>query len=366
MRLTLVPDGNQTYDIKRIGVRVSLGRKQGCDILLSDVVVSGIHCYITMNSMSAATVEDMSTNGTYINGVKIGKGLKLDVKEGDMLTLGKPSAVGDGQAGCVNFELSFDGERTETPKGGDSVMWRQEIEDLKVLVSQAQHRNDMSERKLQEVSFKFNASESELKRTKEDNVELSVRNDSMRSEIEQLRYRLQSAERTSFEADKRAETLQAKIDYMDKEFSEIAALKGALNLKHTTLSEEIERLRKENYELSNRVFVSGDVKKRLMNNLMTIQQVLGSTMGICEDMSGAPSGMSPPVVQTKRSRDTPARGYPVMEQSVETGKRDNNFFIGSGMTIMADDGIQIDSLAPSRKNTEGDMHKLESLGEETY
>lgn len=332
MRLTLLPESDQTFEIKRIGVRVSLGRKQGCDIILNDIVVSGLHCYITVNSTASGVVEDQSTNGTYVNGVKVGKGMTLELKHGDILTLGKPNAAGQ-QGGSVNFKISFDGSESTNAAGGvGSIVYKQEIEDLKVVASTAQHRSDVSERKAIEMGMKLGTMEADLKRSREENVELSVRNDVMRNEIDQLRMRLLTAERSAADSEKRTETLQTKVDMMSREFDEISALKASLNLKHTTLSQEIDRLRQENFELRNRATMSGDMKKRLMANLSQIQQMAGSSLAMFEeiptvdavrylDSNTTGGGISPPVVQvTKRTRDGPLRAYPVIEHGVESGR----------------------------------------------
>lgn len=340
MRLTLLPDSDQTFEIKRIGVRVSMGRKPECDIILNDIVVSGLHCYVTVLSTGAGVIEDQSTNGTYVNGVKIGKGMTLEVRNGDILTLGKPTGAGV-QTGSVNFKIAFDGSESENATTGiGSVVFKQEIEDLKVVASTAQHRSEMSERKAMEAGMKLGSAESELKKVREDNVELSVRNDVMRKEIEQLRLRLVNAEKTAADADRRADALQARIDMMSREYDEIQMLKVSLNLKHTSLSQEIERLRQENFDLRNKVAISGDVKRRIMNNLMQIQQLAGSTSAALDETSTMDSnttgGGSPPVVQINKR---PARGYPYVEQGVEGARSTEEYDMTgfAGKTITADD-----------------------------
>jgi pSer/pThr/pTyr-binding forkhead associated (FHA) protein len=354
MRLTLLPDSDQTFEIKRTGVRVSVGRKQGCDIILNDIVVSGLHCYITVVSTVSAVIEDQSTNGTYVNGVKIGKGMTLELKNGDILTLGKPTAAG-AQTGSVNFKVSFDGSESETAASGvGSFVYKQQIEDLKVAASTAQHRSEVSEKKAMEAGMKLGSVDSELKKTREDNVELSVRNEVMRGEIEQLRLRLINAERSANDNEKRAEALQAKIDMMSREYDEIQTLKVSLNLKHTSLSQEIERLRQENFDLRNRVTISGDMKKRLASNLLQIQQLAGATGALLEDngfdsnTTGGYGGSQPaplsPIVQVKRSKETlPTRGqwYGYTDRGVEQGlaKTPEEYDIANfaGKTITADD-----------------------------
>jgi len=342
MRLTLLPESDQTFEIKRIGVRVSLGRKPDCDIIMNDIVVSGVHCYITVLSTVSAAIEDQSTNGTYVNGVKIGKGMTLEVRNGDILTLGKPTAAGV-QTGSVNFKVAFDGSESENATTGiGSLVYKQEIEDLQVVASTAQHRSEMSERKAMEAGLKLGSAESELKKIREDNVELSVRNDVIRREIDQLRLRLGTADKTAQDAERRADALQAKIDMMSREYDEIQMLKVSLNLKHTTLSQEIERLRQENFDLRNKVAISGDLKRRIMTNLLQIQQLSGSTSSMLDESSSYDSNttgaMSSPVVQvTKRN----PRGYPYVEAGVESGRvrspQEYDMTGFAGKTITADD-----------------------------
>ena len=298
--------------------------------MLSDIVVSGLHCYITITSVASALVEDASTNGTYVNGVKIGKGLTLEVKDGDVLTMGKPGAG----SGSISFKTEFVGMDNEpapqpvfnnapapTPSANSHV-FKREIEDLKVLVSQAQHRSDMSDRRAQEMGIKLSSAEGELKRMKENNVELTVRNDVMRGEIEQLRARLSVADRAVGDAEKKSDALQVKVEYMSKEFSEIAALKAAMNLKNTTLGEEIDRLRRENSELSSKTMISADVRRQLVSNLRSVQQLVSATTNICDTIGQDNANLY------MRTRD---RGYPYMEPSVESVPKSPEYYIGSGL-----------------------------------
>jgi hypothetical protein len=319
MRLTLLPESEQTFEIKRTGVRVSVGRKQGCDIMLNDIVVSGLHCYLTVSSNSSAVIEDQSTNGTYVNGIKVGKGMTMELRHGDTLTMGKPNAAG-AQGASISFKITFDGSESANAIGGvSSVVYKQEIEDLKVVAGTAEHRSEVAERKAMEMGMKLGSTELDLKRVREENVELSVRNDVMRKEIDSLRMRLATAERSVNDAERRADTLQTRVDLMGREYDEIQALKNSLNLKHTTLSQEIERLRQENFDLRNRATMTSDMRKRVMANLMQIQQLAGSTVSLFDEGSSGTDTVrfvdtnSPPTVQVRR----PIRGYPVIERPVE-------------------------------------------------
>jgi hypothetical protein len=341
MRLTLLPGGVQTFDIKRIGTRVSLGRKEGSDIIINEPVVSGTHCYITVVSRSEASIEDSSTNGTYINGVKIGKGSRLGIRDGDMLTLGKPGTASGpiGSGVCVNFRVSFDGQESESAPQAvtSSMVFKQDIEDLKVMVSQGEHRNEVLSSKNAELSTKMLMSEGELKRIREENIELSVRNDSMKNEIESLRQRLGQADHRADLAEKRTETLQFKLSSMEKEYADIALIKAEYNLT-TSLREELDRLRRRNTELSSQLNNSFDVRRKLTANLESIQQLAISSLRVTEelnpmaDLSSTGTISSPKVIQNiKRPNragirgdilgysypDAPVESVPMSEMPVE-------------------------------------------------
>ena len=57
--------------------QVTLGRK-GCDILLKDPEVSRHHATLTINGETAVLEDQVSANGTYIEGVRIQKDILAD------------------------------------------------------------------------------------------------------------------------------------------------------------------------------------------------------------------------------------------------------------------------------------------------
>ncbi|MEI6092695.1 MAG: FHA domain-containing protein [bacterium] len=51
---------------------VTIGRN-GCDVNLNDVKVSTHHCSMYLHSDQLSLVDNSSTNGTFVNGLKVGK-----------------------------------------------------------------------------------------------------------------------------------------------------------------------------------------------------------------------------------------------------------------------------------------------------
>lgn len=70
---------------------VTIGRRTNCTVVLSDGVVSGLHCVLRRVEMDsfAYEVEDKSTNGIFVNEVRVIKGESAKLVHGDVLSLGK-------------------------------------------------------------------------------------------------------------------------------------------------------------------------------------------------------------------------------------------------------------------------------------
>ncbi|KYQ89204.1 putative protein serine/threonine kinase [Tieghemostelium lacteum] len=66
------------------------GRLKTCHFVFTEVIVSGQHCRIIKKSESLL-IEDLSTNGTYLNGKLIGKGKFQILKNKDLLGFGRVS-----------------------------------------------------------------------------------------------------------------------------------------------------------------------------------------------------------------------------------------------------------------------------------
>lgn len=70
-----------------------IGRNSDCTISFpQDQHISGKHCRIHKED-GVIFVEDFSSNGTFINGQKVGKGQKNTIRDGDELTLSVPTAI---------------------------------------------------------------------------------------------------------------------------------------------------------------------------------------------------------------------------------------------------------------------------------
>ncbi|KAJ7678676.1 kinase-like domain-containing protein [Mycena rosella] len=72
--------------------KVTIGRDAKNQVVFSWVCISGFHAVITWNGQendaSEVTIEDQSTNGTYLNGKRIGSGLKRVLTDGSEVSFG--------------------------------------------------------------------------------------------------------------------------------------------------------------------------------------------------------------------------------------------------------------------------------------
>lgn len=91
-----------------------IGRRTSCDIALDDARISGVHCRIAWEG-GAATVCDMSTNGTFLNGNRLEKGRPQVLSDGDVISpvvisRKPPSALNEHQRkmliACFTFRSS--------------------------------------------------------------------------------------------------------------------------------------------------------------------------------------------------------------------------------------------------------------------
>merc|ERR1719210_328984 len=73
---------------------LTIGRRPNCTIVCGDAAVSGVHCVVSVASVAlhelACEVEDRSTNGTFVNDVRLSKGQRMPVSDGDIISLTKP------------------------------------------------------------------------------------------------------------------------------------------------------------------------------------------------------------------------------------------------------------------------------------
>ncbi len=71
----------------------TLGRNSTNDIQIPDIRLSGVHCKIFKDAEDNIWIEDLSSNGTFIENDKIGKGTKKKLASGDKIYLLHQSKV---------------------------------------------------------------------------------------------------------------------------------------------------------------------------------------------------------------------------------------------------------------------------------
>ena len=85
----------------------SIGRKACCQLVLPEsyAYVSGEHCRLKFVESASGSgtllLEDLSGNGTFINGRKVGRGKTQDINIGDEISLAKPTRKG----GAIKFHV---------------------------------------------------------------------------------------------------------------------------------------------------------------------------------------------------------------------------------------------------------------------
>eukprot|EP00826_Nyctotherus_ovalis_P051975 TRINITY_DN6535_c0_g1_i12.p2 TRINITY_DN6535_c0_g1~~TRINITY_DN6535_c0_g1_i12.p2 ORF type:complete len:118 (+),score=21.31 TRINITY_DN6535_c0_g1_i12:100-453(+) len=68
----------------------TIGRAPNNDLQIANIKVSGLHCTLVKTPSVPDPdflIEDNSSNGTYLNGKKLGKGIRANLKNGDEVVL---------------------------------------------------------------------------------------------------------------------------------------------------------------------------------------------------------------------------------------------------------------------------------------
>ncbi len=74
----------------------TMGRAPGADFVVDAALVSRVHCRFTLHDTNELVLEDLgSTNGTQVNGQKVGK---VKLNDGDKLTVGRVLFVVNSEA----------------------------------------------------------------------------------------------------------------------------------------------------------------------------------------------------------------------------------------------------------------------------
>ena len=78
------------------GTLKTMGRAPRADFVVDAALVSRVHCRFTLNETNELQLEDLgSTNGTFVNGKKVGK---ATLNDGDKLTIGRVQFVVSSEA----------------------------------------------------------------------------------------------------------------------------------------------------------------------------------------------------------------------------------------------------------------------------
>ncbi|KAJ2549608.1 serine/threonine protein kinase, partial [Coemansia sp. RSA 1933] len=69
-----------------------IGRHKSCDVRIQNLHISNRHCLIyrvEADSLSRVYLEDTSTNGTYVNGMRVGKSRSVELHDGDEIQIAR-------------------------------------------------------------------------------------------------------------------------------------------------------------------------------------------------------------------------------------------------------------------------------------
>ena len=76
--------------------RITIGSRGGCDLVIDDVCVSGLHCWIERRADALFVRDRQSKNGTFVNGHAVDG---AELRPGSVLTIGRTSMIALAEAG---------------------------------------------------------------------------------------------------------------------------------------------------------------------------------------------------------------------------------------------------------------------------
>ena len=93
LELSMTPGESTVYELRGNQSQV-IGRASGCELQVDLPHISGSHCTVRPSGTSeegqyCAKIMDISSNGTCLNGIAIGRQKEGDLREGDMITFTK-------------------------------------------------------------------------------------------------------------------------------------------------------------------------------------------------------------------------------------------------------------------------------------
>lgn len=88
---------------------LSIGREQGCDIVINDStdVISRRHAILNISSSGKITIVDQSRNGTYVNGIRISQNVPVPVTRKDIISFAHVAKLDWNAVSKSNSTMSY-------------------------------------------------------------------------------------------------------------------------------------------------------------------------------------------------------------------------------------------------------------------
>jgi len=133
-------------DIPLIKSIYTIGRGEGNDIMINDLRLSSVHCIITKDENDIVTLEDMSSNGTYVGNEKVGKRKSKILLPGEEIYLLHKSKVSKGEVlGYVFSFTNHEANELKRPRDYEQPQTAIEIKQLKGAEGSSQYENGVVE-----------------------------------------------------------------------------------------------------------------------------------------------------------------------------------------------------------------------------
>jgi FHA domain len=240
----------------------TIGRTSSNSISINNLVVSGVHCKLSLNHNHKLQVTDLSSNGTFINNIKIGKGNTVVLKNEDILQIAKPTI--EDYAG--KFKVQYEDQNRSSVSSANTTPSRSSLSSNVSL-----NESDLKRRRVEtpaKTEIPANPIKPGVSTKCNQCVLLQSEKDTLHAELESSLLQAQHKQRRFDELDLRHKQCHHTVNSLNEKISLLESSKDEFSLKCNQLQFQFDKFKAENKQLKESLEIIYNEKEGLATKLM--------------------------------------------------------------------------------------------------